>query len=353
MKYEESFKIKDLEIKNRFAVPPMVCFHWSDDNGYVTEKNLEHYEALSKGGFGLVIVEATAITKRSRLADTELGIWEDAQIEGLGKIADKIHEGGAKAFIQLLCAGGNGIDPNAEAPSTMDYRGGRIHAKEMTKERIKETVDDFAKAAVRAKKAGFDGVELHGCHGYLISCFFNSRTNIRTDEYGENKSLFAIEVLKAVKEACGEDFIVGIRLGVFEPHLEEGLEHAKAIAPYTDFLDVSYGGPCEGYAPEGFPCSEAVYGASVIKKELPEMPVFAVHNINSREDVINALDTGIDMVDIGKAALVDPSFAGHILRGEPYGQCLHCKNFCRWNPNEMADKDLKCPGFIKFSRMHG
>lgn len=347
-KIAEQFTIGNVTVKNRIAIPPMVCFCWTDENGYVTEKNIEHYRELARGGAGLIIVEATAITKRSRLADTELGIWEDGQIEGLKKITDVIHENGSKAFIQLLHAGGNGIDKEGEAPSTMDYRDGSIHAKEMSKERIKDTIDDFCKAAVRAKKAGFDGVELHGCHSYLISLFCNKKFNTRTDEYGQDRALFAKETLIAVKEAVGPDFVVGIRFGIFEPGLEDGLENSRKIAPYTDFFDISYGADCHGFAPEGFQCSEAIYGASVLKKEFPDIPVFGVHNVNSKEDVENALNTGIDMVDVGKASLVDPGFAGHVINDEPYGQCLHCKNYCRWNPWEMADPSKKCPGYIKF-----
>ena len=345
---DRPLKIKGLTIRNRIAVPPMVCFYWTDDNGYVTERNIEHYRAMAEGGAGLVIVEATAVTKRSRLADTELGIWEDGQIEGLKKIAEAIHAGGAAAFIQLLHAGGNGIDHEADAPSDMVYRKVN-NGHEMSKERIKETTADFVAAALRAEKAGFDGVELHGCHGYLFSQFCNSRNNFRTDEYGQNKALFARETLQAVKEACSDDFIVGIRLGAFEPTLEDGIRNARAIADVTDFIDASYGGDCDAFAPEGFPCSPAVYGASKIKEALPDMPVFGVHNINGREDIEAALDTGIDMADMGKAHLVDPAIAGHILRGEPYGKCLHCKDYCRWNPWEMADPNKKCPGAIKFA----
>lgn len=348
-KVTDTLTIKNVTIKNRIAVPPMVCFHWGDESGNVTKKHLDHYRELAEGGVGLIIVEATAITKRSRLHQTELGIWDDSHIEGLKQIVDAAHENGAKIFIQLLHAGGNGIDPEADAPSSMLYRG-KNNAKEMSKECIQKTIDDFVQAALRAKKAGFDGVELHGCHGYLISCFCNSRNNFRTDEYGQDKTLFAKEALSAVKKACGEDYVVGIRLGSFEPLLEDGIEHAKQIAAYTDFIDASYGGDCDGYAPEDFPCSQAVYGAMCIKKELPDMPVFGVHNINSKEEVEKALATGIDMADIGKASLVDPAFANHVLNGEKEGHCLHCKNYCRWNPNEMAKPDAKCPGYIQFHK---
>jgi len=346
---ERELKIKNVTIKNRFAVPPMVCFYWPDEKGYVTDKNIQHYKELAEGGFGLVIVEAVAITERGKLHESELGIWEDGQIDGMKKIVDAIHEGGAKTFVQLVHAGGNGADLNAEAPSTMDYNFG-VKGHEMSRDRIEATIQDFAKAAERAKRAGFDGVELHGCHGYLITQFCNSRNNKRTDEYGQDKTLFAKKVLQAVREACGDDYVVGIRLGVFEPALEDGIEHAKAIADLTDFMDISYGGDCDPYKPDEFPCSEAVYGAMLVKKELPDMPVFGVAGINSKEDVKNALATGIDMVDIGKAALVDPAFAKHVMNGEPYGQCLHCDNYCRWNPDQMANPDLKCPGFLKFNK---
>lgn len=122
MEITDSVKIKNITLKNRIAIPPMVCFCWPDENYGVSQKNIEHYKALAEGGAGLIIVEATT--------------------------------------------------------------------------------QDFVQAALRAKKTGFDGVEIHGCHGYLLSCFFNSRTNVRTDEYGKDKSLFAKEVLQAVRKAC-------------------------------------------------------------------------------------------------------------------------------------------------------
>ena len=341
--------IRNTTIRNRIAIPPMVCFYWSDDDGYVTEKNIRHYRELAEGGAGLIIVEATAITKRSRLHETELGIWEDGQIEGLSKIVDAIHENGATAFIQLVHAGGNGIDTRPEVPSASGYSD-IDQAQEMSIDRIESTIQDFVDAAKRAQKAGFDGVELHGCHGYLISWFCNCKKNIREDEYGQDRTLFAKRILQEIRKACGEEFIVGIRLGVFEPTLEDGIRNAIEIAPYTDFIDGSYGTDSEGYIPEGFKCSEAVYGASCVKKELPDMPVFGVHNINSRDDVINALNTGIDVVDVGKASLVDPAFASHILNGEPSGKCMHCNNYCRWNPSEMADPNKKCPGYENYMR---
>lgn len=341
----EPLKIGNLTVKNRIAIPPMVCFYRAGENGTVSDFNIEHYRQLAEGGAGLIIVEATAITARSRLHETELGLWEDSQIEGFRKITEVIHKNGAKAFIQLVHAGGNGIDPEADAPSTMAYAE-QIQGIEMSEDAIERTISDFVSASLRAQKAGFDGVEIHGCHGYLVSCFFSRTRNLRADRWGQDRSLLARQILTAVRKACGEDFVVGIRLGAFEPELADGLANAKAIADVTDFLDISYGTDSQAEKPEGFPCSFAVYGAMKIKESLPEMPVFGVHNINCAEDVENALATGIDMVDIGHASLVDPGFAGHVLAGEPAGRCLHCKGYCRWNPPVMADPEATCPGAI-------
>lgn len=339
----DPLKIRNITVKNRFAIPPMVCFFRAGENGTVSEFNVDHYRQLAEGGAGLIIVEATAITPRARLHETELGLWEDSQIDGFRRITDVIHANGAKAFIQLVHAGGNGIDPEADAPSTMDYWEG-IRGIEMSPETIRKAIDDFVSASLRAKKAGFDGVEIHGCHGYLVSCFFSRTRNHREDEWGRDRTLFARQILCAVREACGPDFVVGIRLGAFEPTLDDGLAHAKAIADVTDFLDVSYGADSKAIKPEGFLCSPAVYGAMKIKEELPEMPVFGVHGINSAEDAENALATGIDMVDVAHACLVDPAFPKHVLSGEPAGQCLNCKGYCRWNPPTMADPNAVCPG---------
>lgn len=344
-----TFKIKNLELKNRLMVPPMVCFTWPTEKGYVTEKNLKHYEDFAKGGFSLIVVEATAVTERSKLHESELGLFEDGQIEGFREIAKRIHENGAKCFVQLLHAGINGIDKNADAPSDGEFRHG-ITGHEMTRERIKETTEDFVKAAIRAKKAGFDGVELHGCHGYLFSQFMNSRINKRTDEYGMDKTLFAKETITAIKDSCGEEFVVGIRLGAFEPTLSDGLLHAKELSGYADFLNMSYGGDCDPEKPEDFPCSAAVYGAMKVKELLPTMPVFAVDQIDSKEAVNEALKTGIDMVNIGRSALIDPSFANHVLCGEKEGKCLHCKSDCKWNPDTMKNTSYICPGEVLFHR---
>ena len=339
----DPLRIGSITVKNRIAIPPMVCFDWVGEDGLVSENHIAHYERLARGGAGLIIVEATAVTKEGRLHETELGLWEDGQIPGMKRIADAIHVGGAKAFIQLVHAGGNGVSDPAMAPSDMLYRE-NIRGREMTEGQMLSVRRAFVAAALRAKRAGFDGVELHGCHGYLISCFCSTVRNRRTDAYGQDRTLFARQTLADVRTACGPEYTVGIRLAAFEPRLEDGLRNAKAIAPLCDFLDISYGADCEAEKPEGFPCSAAVYGAQRVKQLVPDKPVFGVDGINSRQDVLNALSGGIDMVDCGRVSLVDPAFAEHILKDAPAGKCLHCRGKCAWNPGTGPDHAGKCPG---------
>lgn len=355
-KLEERVKIKNIRTKNRIAVPPMVCFHWSDDSGCVTEKNLQHYHDMAAGGAGLIIGEATAVNKRGRLHETELGLWEDKQIEGWKRLADAVHRYEVPFFVQLLHAGVSGIDKNADCPSDYILRDskGELRAKgcEMSPGRIREVIDDFVRAAVRAQKAGLDGIELHGCHSYMICQFFNRNINRRDDIYGQRREQFALEILEGIRESCGEAFVAGIRLGAFEPTLEDGIQNALSLKEKADFLDVSYGFggesiPCK---PEGYPFSEAIYGAGEIKKQLPDMPVFGVDGITDGEMAENAvLQSGVDMIDVGRGFLVNPNFGNDVLEGKDCGKCLHCRPACRWSPF-LNDGTVTCPGRNLFLR---
>ena len=353
-KLEESVKIGPVTAKNRIAVPPMVCFHWSDDSGRVTEKNVEHYRALAAGGPGLIIGEATCVTKRGRLHETQLGLWEDGQIEGWKKLAETVHAYNVPFFVQLHHSGVTGIDLEADCPSDYDKKVGPhgCRGHEMSLDRIKEIEDAFIQAALRAKKAGLDGVELHGCHSYLICQFLNRNVNRREDIYGQKEENFALEILQGIRKACGPDFAVGIRLAAFEPTLEDGIRHAKALQQDVDFMDISYGfnGESQPEAPEDFPYSAAFYGAQEIKKALPHMPIFGVDGIVNGEQARGVIETtGIDMVDVARGFLVNPDFAKDVLAGRDCGKCLHCKPACRWSPF-LNDGVVNCPGRTLFLR---
>ncbi len=356
MKLAESVTIGKLQTRNRIAVPPMVCFHWSDDNGMVTEKNVAHYSRMAAGGAGLIIGEATAVTKRGRLHQTELGLWNDEQIEGWKRLADAVHQYEVPFLVQLLHAGVCGIDPESYCPSdyVMMGREGTIRSRghEMSQGQIREVVDAFVQAAGRAQRAGLDGIELHGCHSYLLCQFFNRRVNRREDEYGQQPEKITLEILEGIRQVCGSDFAAGIRLGAFEPTLEDGIRNALSLRGKVDFLDMSYGFGGESFPekPEGFEFSAAVYGAQEIKKQLPELPVFGVHGIVSGEQAEQAVvQTGIDMIDVGRGFLVNPNFGRDALAGKPTGTCLDCSPACRWSPF-LNDGTVQCPGKLLLER---
>lgn len=199
-----NFKLKNLEFKNRIVMAPM-CMYTAKEDGIATEWHKIHYATRALGGVGLIIQEATGVESRGRISDKDLGIWNDSQIEGLKKIVDTCKSLGAVMGIQLGHAGRKCeinnleiIGPSAEAFSS-EYKV----PKEMSKEDINEVINAFKSAAKRCIEIGYDIIEIHGAHGYLINQFLSPLTNKRTDEYGgnlENRARFLKEVVKAVRE---------------------------------------------------------------------------------------------------------------------------------------------------------
>jgi 2,4-dienoyl-CoA reductase-like NADH-dependent reductase (Old Yellow Enzyme family) len=345
----ESLQIKDTRIKNRIAVPPMVMYHWSDNSGIVSAKHVAHYEAIAKGGAAIIIQEGTCVNPLGRLADSQLGIWSDEHITGLRQITEVVHQYHIPIFVQIHHAGVVGIDEDNVCPSNYEcvFRDQPKKGRELTKDELKNLQQDFINAGVRAYKAGYDGVEIHACHSYLISQFLNSRINHREDEYGIKKELFAAEIIKGIRSQTPSDFIIGIRLGGFEPTLADGIDYAKKFdALGVDFLDISYGfaQESEPFVPSDYPFKDIIYAAAQIKKEV-SIPVFTVNGINNpalAEDIL--AKTGIDMVDVGRGTLVNYNFANDAKEGKDVGTCFDCK-VCMWR----IDPD-KCPGKIKFEK---
>lgn len=348
---EKVFKAKNignLHIKNSLVLPPMVCFNFGKGDGYVSDKNINHYKQISENGIGLIIVEATAIDPKGRLSMDQLGIWSDDHIEGLKKIVEVIHKGGAKAIIQLHHAGLNATkEASGDLVSSSEYEGRRGKSRALTIMEIGDIVRAFVNGGIRAKKAGFDGVEIHGAHGYLLTQFFSEKVNKRRDRYGktfENRNRLAREIYNCVRYKVGEDFIIGIRMGSNENSLEESIKRAKYFEELGfDYLSVSTGfdnTPLDEEIEEDFPGNWIVYGGKKIKENVG-IPVIGVNKIKEKEQIKRLIEEEhLDFVAIGRAQLADYNFTKHLREGEEILTCLECRP-CEWFTN--GDK---CPRHI-------
>ncbi|GGD58252.1 NADH:flavin oxidoreductase/NADH oxidase [Croceicoccus mobilis] len=333
------FTLKDVTLRNRIAVPPM-C-QYSARDGYVTEWHQPHYTSLARGGAGLVIVEATAVSPEGRISPEDLGIWEDGQIEGLSKIAHAIKAGGAAAGIQIAHAGRkasarrpwDGDDHIMDAadggwetisPSAIPF-GANLpkEPKEMTLEDIERVKADFVAGAKRAREAGFDWLELHFAHGYLAQSFFSIHANTRTDEYGgdaEGRGRFLLETVQAVREVWPENLPLTARFGVleFDGRDEETMaEAAELVRKFKhaglDFLNVSIGfSTTESNIPWG-----DAFMAPIARKMREEtgLPVATAWGMDKPADAAAAIDNGdMDLVMIGHAHLANPHYPVRVAR---------------------------------------
>ncbi|MCI2062393.1 MAG: NADH:flavin oxidoreductase [Eubacteriaceae bacterium] len=249
----DTTKIKNLELKNRF----FKAATWealADEDGHITEELYAIYDELTKGGAAAVITGYSYVTKDEKPNPGLMGIYDDVFIDEYRRMTENAHENGAGIFLQIVYGGSNtGLNPPSRkifGPSAVTNIKTGITPVEMTAADIKEMVQAFADAAVRAEKAGFDGVEIHGAHGYLLSMFMCPKYNIRTDEYGgttENRARFICEIITAIKKAVSDDFIVMIKQNssdCFEGGLtsEDSLEMSKLFEQAgVDVIDVSGG----------------------------------------------------------------------------------------------------------------
>jgi NADPH2 dehydrogenase len=307
--------IKQKQFRNRIVMPPLYSELAMDDGG-ITVEHFDYYTKRARAGVGLIIVEHSFVDPEGRAGEKQVGIHNDIMVGGLNKLANAIKDTGAVAVIQISHAGSNTkVVEFPKGPSPIPHPNSGIVPKEMGCEEMKNIRKAFAMAALRAKNAGFDGVEVHGAHGYVLNQFFSPITNTRTDEYGgnvENRMRFPIEVVKAVREAVGEKYLVLYRLGA-DDKMEGGLtiEDSKLFAGelqnYVDIIDVSgglRGGRWDGMTPGVFvPLSAAI-------KITVNVPVIVTGRITEPKMADQIIREGkADFVGIGRAQLRDENWA--------------------------------------------
>jgi len=311
----DTFQIKGLELKNRVVMPPMCQYAVTKNDGIVNEWHYAHYVSRAIGGAGLIIVEMTDVEPDGRITDKDLGIWSDEHIAPLTRIIDACHQYGAKVGIQIAHAGRKAEDAVVPvAPSAIAYDEKSKTPRALTTEEVKEMVEKYRLAAERAVKAGFDTIEIHAAHGYLIHQFQSPYTNKRTDEYGQDLYLFGKEVVQAVKSVMPANMPLIMRVSAIEYveggyGIEESMAFSKAYRDAgVDVFHVSSGGegPILG---RGRPGSHAAYQvpmAREIKKAL-QVPVIAVGGLDET-GLANAVigNEDADLVAVGRGMLRNP-----------------------------------------------
>ena len=327
----QPYHLKDITLRNRIAVPPM-CQYMAID-GLANDWHLSHYAGMARGGAGLVIVEATAVSPEGRITPGCTGIWSDALAQGFAPIVKEIKKAGAVPGIQIGHAGRKasanrpweGDDHIAEgdprgwptiAPSAIAFGGGLGKVpRAMTLDDIARVRQDFVDAALRAREVGFEWLELHFAHGYLGQSFFSAHSNQRDDIYGgslENRSRFLLETLQAVREVWPEHLPLTIRFGVieFDGRDEETLLESIGLVRQfkdagMDMISVSMGFTIPDTT---IPWGPAFMGpiAERVRKEagVPVSSAWGFGTPAIAEQVVK--DEQLDVVMVGKAHLANP-----------------------------------------------
>jgi len=315
------YKLKGLHLKNRIVMPPMCQLSvWAED-GTPNEWHYVHYVSRAIGGTGLIIMEMTDVEPDGRIVNQDLGLWSDEQIPAYARIVSEVKKYGAAIGIQLGHAGRKAEDAEVPvAPSAIAYSERYKTPRALSTEEVKELVLHFKEAARRAVAAGFDTIEIHGAHGYLIHQFHSPSLNHRDDVYGQDLALFGTEVIKAIKSVIPDDMPLIMRLSAVE-YMDGGygLDHIIEIGRRyrdagVDLFHISSGG--DGPIGSRKPGSHAGYQvpfARAVKQAL-EVPVIAVGNLDDPEVAEATLaNEDADLVAIGRGMLRDPYWALHAI----------------------------------------
>ncbi|WP_413057208.1 NADPH dehydrogenase NamA [Sporosarcina sp. 179-K 3D1 HS] len=312
----EPYTIRNVELKNRIVMSPMCMYSSHRENGMVEDWHKIHYATRAVGQVGLLIVEATAVLPQGRISAQDLGIWSDDHIEGLAEIVRLSKQHGSKMGIQLAHAGRKAeVEGNIYAPSAIAYNDKYKTPLEMTVEEIHATVQAFRNAAVRAKKAGFDVIELHGAHGYLINEFLSPLSNKRKDSYGgsaSNRYRFLREIIDAIREDWDGPLFVRISA---HDHAEGGMTPQTYIEMVkwmkeqgVDLIDVSSGAVVTAARITIYPGYQVPFAEAI--RRGAHIPTGAVGLITTGIQAEEVLQSGrADLIFLGRELLRNPYWA--------------------------------------------
>ena len=360
-------KVGSMELDNRFVVPPMgfdLTNEVANGGGIVNQAVIDYWVARAKGGWGLLIFEFTAIDPLGKAGPRHIAIWNDEFVAGFKQLTEAVHKHGAKIAVQLGHAGRQttkkiiGTQPVSASPIACPVA--RETPRELSSEEVHELIEKFGDAAVRACDAGFDAVEIHGAHGYLIAQFMSVYSNKRIDEFGgslQNRMKFPIEIINNVRRKIGSSFPVMFRISG-EEKVPGGrtIDETRVIARMlveagVDAIDVSVSVNVSGryiIAPATMPPGFLLSFGEEIKKAV-SVPVIAVGRINHPMLAEDAIETGkADLIAWGRSSLADPELPNKVAAGKlddicPCIACLQgCARLLELHDDPLAELKVTC-----------
>ncbi|BDC17235.1 NAD(P)-binding protein [Acidianus sp. HS-5] len=341
MKLFEPLKIGDIELKNRVIMSPMIT-NLASPEGYPTEEHIAYF--VRRSSAGLLITEYTYINNSdSRGSPNQLGLYDDTLIPKFARLTEAVHNFGSKIFVQLVHVGRKtkrsliwGNEPIA--PSNIPLIE---PVKEMTEDDITRVIEDFVKAAKRAEMSGFDGIELHGAHGYLIAQFLSPATNKRKDKYSDGVK-FLEEILNEVRREVS--IPVGLRISSTEfdsdgltPELVGKI--VSRVKNKLDYVHLSAGrdGPLGGSSSFYYKKLSYLEEAKVVRGFVNDLPLMLAGSITTSEEAQEALNV-VDAVVLGRQLLADPDWVEKVENNRPIRYCIRCNQSCRL----LSTREVRC-----------
>ncbi|MHA1156863.1 MAG: oxidoreductase [Candidatus Heimdallarchaeota archaeon] len=337
-----SFKIKNLESKNR-VMRSATTSHWSDEDGILRQPILDYYRLLAKGDLGIIIKGHSYISKAGKAHTGQSGLSEESHLSKMIELTKLVHYYGVPIIAQINHAG---LSSKADRVTASIYKTDDFEAREATPEDVATIIENFASSAELAIQAGFDGVQIHSAHGYLLSQFLSKNINKREDSYGgnlENRSRLLMDVFDAIKKKIGNEPVIGVKLNCDDFAPQDGIEIKDSIQVSKwlaergiDFIEISGGGPKQDAAirkTRGKPSSDSPYfeanfsgHTEKIREAVPKTALALVDGIRERSTMDALLENDIvDFVSMSKPFIRDPYFSSRLNTGKKRPDCIDCR----------------------------
>ncbi len=343
-----------LSMKNRFMLAPLTNTQ-SHENGILSEDEFNWLTMRAKGNFGLTMSCASHVQSIGKGFPGQLGIFGDEHIEGLKRLTDEIKSYESLAVAQLHHAGMKSPEDIIGEQPVCPSDDNKTNSRALKLDEVKKLRDNFIEAGVRAKKSGYEGVEIHGAHGYILCQFLSSKFNKREDEYGgslENRSRIIFEIINGIRDECGSEFLLGVRLSAerFGIKLEETKKICKKLINTNkiDFLDISLWDSFKKPVEEEHKEKRLIEHFTEL--DFKDVQLTVAGNIRTGENVYEILNNNVDFVTIGRAAILHHDFPERVMKNPNFKPIELPASKSYLNKEGLSDKFIEYmgnwPGFV-------